>query len=285
VPQTKREIDAVLAASDMRPRHRFGQNFMVEPDLVRRIADAGEIAAGDRVIEVGPGTGTLTDELLERGAGVLAVEIDRDLAAAARERYGDRVEVVEGDALASKHALHPAVDAAARGGARLVANLPYNIASPLVVELLVAGCPLLAFTVQKEVADRLRAGPGDGKAYGPLSVIAQAMGRVEVLRDIPPSAFWPRPKIASSLVRVRRDVRVPRDASAFGRFVGEVFQQRRKAIRNPLAKLAGDRLASVLSAASLSGDERAGDVPVDGYLAMFGLVRAADDEPPRDATL
>ena len=269
MPQTKREIDAILQAAQTRPRHRFGQNFMVEPSLVRIIADAGELLPGERVIEVGPGTGTLTDELLERGAVVTAVEIDRDLAAAARERYGDRLVVVEGDALAGKHELHPAVHAAASAGAKLVANLPYNIASPLVIELLIAGSPLLAFTVQREVADRLSAGPTDGKSYGPLSVVVQSIATVEVMRNIPPSAFWPQPKITSSLVRLRRDIRLDGDLPGFGRFVGELFGQRRKALRNPLGKVVGDRLADVLSTAGLTGEERAGEVPPATYRSLY----------------
>ncbi len=273
MPQTKREIDAILNAADMRPRHRFGQNFMVEPSLVRIIADAGDIKTGEHVIEVGPGTGTLTDELLERGAHVLAVEIDRDLAAAARERYDGRVEIIEADAMAGKHALHPQLLEAAAHGAKLVANLPYNIASPLVIELLIAGSPLLAFTVQKEVADRLRATPADGKAYGPLSVVAQSLADVEVLRTIPPTAFFPRPKIDSALVRLCRNVRVEGDLAAFGRFVQTLFGQRRKSIRHPLKAGIGGGAEAALQAAGLNGSERAGDLDPPTVRALFAAAQ------------
>ena len=281
MPQTKQQIEAAVNAAGGRPRRRFGQNFMVEPDLVRRIADAGELSPGDFVVEVGPGTGTLTDELLDRGASVLAVEIDRDLAAGLRERYGDRLTVVEGDALAGKHALHPAVEQAASAGAKLVANLPYNIASPLVIEMLVAGSPLLAFTVQKEVADRLRGGPHAPGDYGPLSVVAQVLAEVEVLRTIPPTAFWPRPKIDSALVRLRRRAEVPvADVRGFSRFVAGVFGQRRKAIRNPLSKLvAAGRTADVLAAAGLDGGERPERVAVGQFLKMFAAARRGCQEP------
>src|SRR5689334_2745389 len=161
--QTKHQIQELLTQAGSQPRHRFGQNFMIDQNLVRIVADAGSIAPGDRVIEVGPGTGTLTEELLSRGAHVVAVEIDRDLAAALRERHANepRFELIEGDALSGKHQLNEALLAHindATGRTKLVANLPYNIASPLVIELLIAGVELLAFTVQKEVADRLRAG-------------------------------------------------------------------------------------------------------------------------------
>ena len=205
VAQTKHEIQAILAAASTRPRHRFGQNFMIDQNLVRIVADAGAIQPGDVVIEVGPGTGTLTEELLARGAEVVAVEIDRDLAGALRNRFGSqqRFTLIEGDALAGKHELNAELAqcvAAARGvkPVKLVANLPYNIASPLIIDLLIAGADLLAFTVQKEVADRLRA-PAGSDAYGPLSVVAQLLSKVEMLRTLPPQAFWPAPKIESAL--------------------------------------------------------------------------------------
>src|SRR5437667_1845582 len=145
--QSKHEIQAILATAGAQPRHRFGQNFMIDQNLVRIVADAGEIAPGDVVIEVGPGTGTLTEEILTRGAQVVAVEIDRELARSLRERFINeaRFQLIEGDALAGKHELNAeliaAIDAARERGSKtkLVANLPYNIASPLIVDLLLAG--------------------------------------------------------------------------------------------------------------------------------------------------
>src|SRR5438045_6035646 len=106
--QTKHEIQALLAGAGTEPRQRFGQNFMIDQNLVRLVADAGEIAPGDRVIEVGPGTGTLTEEILARGAEVTAVEIDRDLAALLREKFAGngKFRLIEGDALAGKHELN-----------------------------------------------------------------------------------------------------------------------------------------------------------------------------------
>src|SRR5215212_9703617 len=137
--QSKHEIQSLLAGAGTEPRHRFGQNFMIDQNLVRLVADAGQIAPGDLVVEVGPGTGTLTEELLARGAHVLAVEIDRDLAKLLRERFaGDgHFELIEGDALSSKHALNEelvehlttARSTVGSNSLKLVANLPYNIAS------------------------------------------------------------------------------------------------------------------------------------------------------------
>src|SRR2546423_2950100 len=130
--QTKHQIQELLTAAGTEPRHRFGQNFMIDQNLVRIVADAGEIGPQDTVIEVGPGTGTLTEELLARAGRVIAVEIDRDLARMLRERFADNEKfiLIEGDALAGKHELNPELAAQVRGS-KLVANLPYNIASPL----------------------------------------------------------------------------------------------------------------------------------------------------------
>jgi 16S rRNA (adenine1518-N6/adenine1519-N6)-dimethyltransferase len=275
--QTKHEIQAILAAAGTEPRHRFGQNFMIDQNLVRRVADAGEIKPGELVIEVGPGTGTLTDELLARGAAVLAVEIDRDLAEALRERFAGResFQLVEGDALAGKHALNPEIIAALAGStkqgttAKLVANLPYNIASPLVIDLLIAGVDLLAFVVQREVADRLRAGEGTAD-YGPLTVMARLLADVEVLRKLPPAAFWPPPKVDSSLVRMVRQDRIGgrERAAAFSRFVHEVFSARRKTLRKALEH-AGKDPRTVLAHLGLDGSIRAEQLSPDVFLAMF----------------
>lgn len=248
MPQTKGEIQAILSAAGTEPRHRFGQNFMIDQNLVRLVADAGEVAAGDFVVEVGPGTGTLTEELLSRGGDVLAVEIDRDLAAAMREQFGsnERFRLIEGDALSSKHDLNPALAEALRnasGRRKLIANLPYNIASPLAIDLLIAGVELLAFTVQKEVADRFRAVAGT-EEYGPLTVMAQSLAGVEVLRTLPPQAFWPAPKIESALVRLRRNDRIGNRAREFGVFVQKLFASRRKTLRKALV-VAGNRVELV----------------------------------------
>ena len=245
--QSKHEIQSLLAGAGTEPRHRFGQNFMIDQNLVRVVADAGEVGAGELVVEVGPGTGTLTEELLSRGADVLAVEIDRDLAKLLRERLGanEKFALVEGDALAGKHELNAELlerlrAARAQGKRRkLVANLPYNIASPLVIDMLIAGVDVLAFTVQKEVADRLKA-PAGGDDYGPLSVMAQMLSRVEVLRTLPPQAFWPAPKVDSALVRMTRDDQLGEHAAALGKFVQQLFSFRRKTLRKAIGNMGLD---------------------------------------------
>ncbi len=238
--QTKQQIQAHLAGAGAQPRHKFGQNFMIDQNLVRLIADAASITSEDTLIEVGPGTGTLTEELLSRGARVVAVEIDRDLAAHLRGLFEGNAEfvLIEGDALATKHSINAELlanldQAGDRSHVKLVANLPYNIASPLVIELLLAGVSTLVFTVQKEVADRLK-GRADSDDYGPLTVMAQMLGEVEVLRTLPPQAFWPAPKIESSLVRITLKNQLGESARAFGFFVQKLFSFRRKTLRKAL---------------------------------------------------
>ncbi len=276
--QTKSQIQQLLTAADTAPRHRFGQNFMIDGNLVRTVAAAGQIRAGDTVVEVGPGTGTLTDELLASPAGrVVAVEIDRDLAGVLRERFAgnDRFALIEGDALAGKHELNAELLAAiVPGRTRLVANLPYNIASPLVIELLRAGVETLAFTVQKEVADRLKCTGGEG--YGPLSVMAQLLAEVEVLRTLPPQAFWPAPSIDSALVRMVRRDRLGDRAAAVGRFVQGVFSARRKTLRKALgvAGVSPERVAATLAATGFDGGERPETFPPEQVLRLYEAVTA-----------
>jgi 16S rRNA (adenine1518-N6/adenine1519-N6)-dimethyltransferase len=219
---------------------------MIDQNLVRLIAAAGSCVPGDLVIEVGPGTGTLTEELLATGARVLAVEIDRDLAAELRRRFNAQLEsggfqLLEGDALDGKHDLNPTLldeirQALARNmTVKLVANLPYNVASPLVIDLMLQGVQRLAFTVQKEVGQRMKAAAGS-ELYGPLSVICQYLADVSIERTLPPGAFWPPPKIDSALILLTVNGPIPADAADFSKFVGSVFAYRRKTLKRALVE-------------------------------------------------
>jgi 16S rRNA (adenine1518-N6/adenine1519-N6)-dimethyltransferase len=282
--QSKHQIEVLLAQARSRPRHQFGQNFMIDQNLVRAVAEAGLLGQGDCAIEIGPGTGTLTEELLERAGQVLVVEIDRDLAALLRETCGSRshFSLIEGDALAGKHALNPdllkAIGTAKAAGKRvkLVANLPYNIASPLVIEMLIAGVDLLAFTVQKEVGLRIAAQPGTDD-YGPLSVMAQMLSRVEILRTLPPQAFWPPPKIDSALLRLTRHDRLGDQAGSFGKFVHALFSFRRKTLRRGLLQ-AGFDADAILQACGMDGQNRAEQFAPEMFLEMFNFLDAEKRE-------
>ena len=276
--QTKHRIEALLSVAGAKPRQQFGQNFMIDQNLVRTVVQAGRVTTEDCVIEVGPGTGNLTEELLDRAGQVVAVEIDRKLAALLRTTLGGRpnFKLIEGDALAGKHELSAALAASiaealqSERHVKLVANLPYNIASPLVIEMLLAGTEVLAFTVQKEVARRLGAGAGTAE-YGPLSVMAQLLSRVEVLRRMPPQAFWPPPKIDSALVRLTRDDRLGTRARSFGAFVHALFSFRRKTLRRALAQ-AGCDAEAVLAAAGVDGGKRAEEFAPEALVALFDAV-------------
>lgn len=245
--QTLTDIKTLLASHGLHPKKRFGQNFLHDGNHMRRIMDAADIHPDELILEVGPGTGALSERLLEAGAHVLAVEIDHDMQPILLQRlapFGDHFQLHIGDILASKHALNP--DVISRLNAhpqspnpnpqtptfKLIANLPYNVASPLLVNLAVdhPGMSTAIIMIQREVADRITAKPG-GKDYGPLSVILQAMCEVDIVGTLSPSCFWPAPKVASAVVRLVRRVNPLNDnPAALSALLQKMFQKRRKQI-------------------------------------------------------
>ncbi|HMN96076.1 MAG TPA: 16S rRNA (adenine(1518)-N(6)/adenine(1519)-N(6))-dimethyltransferase RsmA [Phycisphaerales bacterium] len=237
--QTLSTIRELLAARGLRPKHRYGQNFLHDQNQLRRLLNAAAIQPGELVLEVGPGTGTLTEALVELGATVIAAELDADMAAIVDERLGERITLLRGDCLDGKHALAPALRAALGGrGFALVANLPYGAATPLMMTLLTEHpeCRGQFVTIQREVADRLMAQP-DRKQYGPLTVTAQVMATIEPIGTIPPSCFWPAPEVVSAMVAIRpRNASAVDDPKAFASFVQRLFAMRRKQLRAILGK-------------------------------------------------
>lgn len=220
----------------LRPRRRFGQHFLVSQRALDRILDAADLSLADRVLEVGAGLGTLTVPLAERAGHVTAVEVDGTLIPILQEVVGERptIRIVHGDILQlDLRTLLP------NGGPwKVVSNLPYNIASPLIVRLLEVplGVTRLVLTVQREVADRLAAGPGT-KDYGALSVAVQYRAEVALVGRIPSTGFYPPPEVDSAIVRMdvrpRPAVAVP-DEREFFAVVRAAFGQRRKMLRNAL---------------------------------------------------
>jgi 16S rRNA (adenine1518-N6/adenine1519-N6)-dimethyltransferase len=232
--QTQSEIKELLAARGISPKHRFGQNFLVDHNLLRRLVDASGIGEGSLVLEIGPGTGTMSEEILARGAELIAIELDRDMAAILRERLSanPRFTLIEGDCLDGKRALN--ADALARIAGRtftLVANLPYQAASPVMaICASLPACRGQFVTIQREVGDRLRAQPGTGE-YGPLTILVQAFCEVEQLAVLAPGCFWPSPDVTSAMLalRPRAAPAIAREeADAFGAFVHTLFSKRRK---------------------------------------------------------
>ncbi|MEN9784945.1 MAG: hypothetical protein RLZZ299_209 [Pseudomonadota bacterium] len=221
-----------LRALEQRARKRFGQNFLVDPGACDRIVRAAGIRAGDRVLEIGPGLGALTDALLDAGAQVTCVELDRDLAAALRETH-PQVTLVEGDALRVD------LDDVCPGeGWKVAANLPYNVATPLVMQLLRAGrFERMALMFQREVAARICA-EVDDDAWGALSVQVQVRARAERAVELPPGAFHPPPKVHSTVVSFTRIATPDYGGVApevFDRVVRLGFSLRRKKLVNALA--------------------------------------------------
>jgi len=239
LPQSLRDIRELLQAYGIHPNRRLGQNFLHDAAHLQRIVETADPKPGDRVLEVGPGTGVLTERLLDRGASVVAVEVDAGLAALLRDRLGGhpRFQLIHADALAGKHALAPPLlDAVADAPFQLVANLPYAIASPLLINLLEQAPHMTAalVMVQKEVAQRLLAEPG-GKTFGPLTVLAQAHTTVRRIAALPPGCFWPAPEIDSAVVQLRRrDQPLVEPGERLGPALHALFSQRRKQLRRIL---------------------------------------------------
>ncbi|MGR3915057.1 MAG: 16S rRNA (adenine(1518)-N(6)/adenine(1519)-N(6))-dimethyltransferase RsmA [Gammaproteobacteria bacterium] len=221
-------------------RKRFGQHFLTDRRVLAQLMDAFAPARGQRVLEIGPGRGALTDALAGRVAHITAVEIDRELAAHLRRRYApQQVRVVRADIL--RFSLSEA-GAGADEQLRVIGNLPYNISTPLLFHLLAQAGMIrdMLFMLQREVALRLAAAPG-GKNYGRLSVMAARLADCELLFDVPAAAFAPPPKVASSVVRItpKKNPAQARAQPVFEAVVAAAFGQRRKTLRNALAALAG----------------------------------------------
>lgn len=237
-----REIREIAASLDIRPTKKLGQNFVIDPNTVQRIVRAAGIDASAHVLEVGPGLGSLTLALLETGARVTAVEIDPLLAERLpatvvehQPEHADHLVVVHVDALEYRPEPDTMPDA-------LVANLPYNVAVPVLLHLLevVPSLQTALVMVQKEVAERLAAKPGS-KVYGVPSVKANWYGPVDYAGDVSPKVFWPEPNVDSGLVRITKATPPVTSASREQVFavVDAAFAQRRKALRGALAGVAG----------------------------------------------
>lgn len=274
-----------LRAQGLRADKRFGQHFLFDPSILGRIAAAAGDLAAATVLEVGPGPGGLTEALLRAGARRL-VAIERDPRFVAhlgelRAWAGPRLEVIEADALD----VDPGT-LAVEGKLRIVANLPYNVATMLVFHwferLDRIECMVLMF--QKEVALRLAAAPGTAD-YGRLAVMAQRLCRVERLFDLPPAAFTPPPKVSSSVVRLlpRPDQPSPALRRSLATVTQAAFGQRRKMLRQSLRALGGDP-SPLLAAAGIEPTRRAEELTVEQFcrLAELHLARLGPAPPAAD---
>ncbi len=294
--QTTAYLKQLFAETGFRIDARRGQNFLVDLNLIDLLERTAAIEPADVVLEVGTGTGAVSERLAARAARVITCEIDPRLAQLARDRLVDQtnLELIEGDVLAGKHRFAPAVlEAVAAGLAAspagrflLVANLPYCVATPVISNLLALPRPfdVAVVTVQREMAERMTAAPGS-HAYNALSVWVGAQCRGEIVRILPPTVFWPRPKVDSAIVRL--DLEPERraaigDLHRFHTFVRDVFCHRRKLLRGVLLRLAGGKsseaakahVAAAYAQLGLGPDARAEEISPDRFVDLDRVFHA-----------
>jgi len=277
-PRTRAGVRAILAALGRGADKRLGQHFLVEPAVFRRLVEAAGVGPGERVVEVGPGLGGLTESLVEAGARVMAIEKDARLGAYLEDRFAGRsVTFSFTDALRYDWGAVPE-------GSVFVANLPYNVGTRILMDALASGrFDRLVAMLQREVADRFTARPGS-KDYGPLSLKAQYLAEVERLFDVAPGSFYPPPKVTSSILRLRPRGIAP-DPGYF-RFLDQAFAQRRKTLRKNLEAAGYERAAieNALKALGLDPRVRAEAVGPEAFRALYRLLNgsALPPEPPAE---
>lgn len=255
--QTQTHLRELFEARGLRPSSKLGQCFLIDLNLIDLILREAELTRADLVLEVGTGTGSMTIQLGERAGAVIGVEIDPGMFAIAAEysRVLANVKLLHADVLESKHRLNPEMlglvrDGLTRGGfarLKLIANLPYVVATPVIANLLVLDdLPLerMVVTIQWELAARLAAAPATPD-YGALSVLVQCLADVAIIRKLPPSAFWPKPMVDSAIVKImpsaaRRDS--VGDVVGFQQFLHHLYLHRRKNLRGGLLAFLGERI-------------------------------------------
>lgn len=220
------QVKAILESLGKRPSRRLGQNFLLDESVMRRQVNAAELTSSDTVLEIGPGIGNLTEEILRSGAKVVAIEQDNDFCRFLERRFGSRIQLVNADAV---KAFLPRFD-------KVVSNLPYQISSPIIFKLLREEFKLAVLMLQREFAERMVA-PAGSEEYGRLSVGVYYRADCEIMFRVSPSSFWPQPKVDSCVVKI-----VPKpppfevaDLEAFYRVTQAIFSHRRKRIYNSLA--------------------------------------------------
>ena len=254
---TKQQIRQLLASAGAFPNKRLGQHFLIDLNLMRLLVDSANVDKNDIVLEVGCGTGSLTEALAEKAGMTIAVEHDRTLAEIAKSQLAetDNVEIINTDILENKHTIgHNVTDAlvlarrSCSGRILLVANLPYNVACPVILNLITGPTIVEAMyvTVQKEIAVRMSAGPGSGD-YGTLSIFLGAAGDVKTIRTLKRTVFWPQPQVDSAMVAfVREEAKASRirNMELFAEIISLFMGHRRKTLL-ACTKLARGKLEKI----------------------------------------
>jgi 16S rRNA (adenine1518-N6/adenine1519-N6)-dimethyltransferase len=285
--QTLSYLRQLFEERHIRPKNKLGQNFLIDLNLLDLIARTAELTKQDLAIEIGCGTGSLTTRLAEQAGAVLAVEVDPAFYSLAQETVAGRenVALVHADVLRNKNELAPDVLTALdelrrRTGCdrfKLVANLPYAVATPVISNFLLRDLPFerMVVTVQLEIAERLTARPGT-KDYGALAVLVQSLAEVNLVRRLPPAVFFPRPQVASAIVLIRpspaKRERVG-DVVRFRHFLRDLYTHRRKNLRGALAGMPGSRRAKdevdrKLTELELDGTIRAEQLDLEQHLRL-----------------
>lgn len=289
--QGKREIQQLLASSGARPNRRLGQHFLIDLNLLRIIINTAEITDKDTVIEVGCGTGSLTEAMAEKAGKLIAVEYDPVLAGITEERLANfaNVKILNCDILNSKRTFNQAVlnalnstEKEAGGRFLLVANLPYHVASPVIVNLVTG--PILAdamyITVQKEVAERMVAQP-NSPAYGPMGILLAAAGHTHIERILNPTVFWPKPQVDSAFVKFARNsgkFEHIKDFTVLADVVNLFMGHRRKMIK-ACTKLAEEQFhpicpwPEIFSSCSIDPALRPEQLSVEQYISLANYCR------------
>ncbi len=289
--QTQSYLRNLFEQHHIRPRNKLGQNFLVDLNLIDLIVRTAELGPDDLALEVGSGTGSLTARLAAEAGAVVSVEIDPAFHSLVSEALAgrDNVRLLHADILKRKNELNPDVlhmleELRQQFGCqriKLVANLPYAVATPVIANLLLLDLPLerMVVTVQWEIAERLLAHPGI-KDYGALTVLVQSLAEVRLIRRLPPSVFWPRPQVASAIVLIRPDPARRTVMSArvgspirFRSFLRELYVHRRKNLRGALTGLPSGRLEKAevdqkLAELGLDGTTRAEALDIEQHVRL-----------------
>jgi 16S rRNA (adenine1518-N6/adenine1519-N6)-dimethyltransferase len=294
IVQTLSEIRAILESAQRRPVKAFGQNFLIDGNLMALLLDLAAVGPEVTVLEVGPGTGSLTEELLARARRVLAVEVDDYLCEILPARLAERgnFTLIHRDVLAGKHAIAPEVLSALAGDrpVHMVSNLPYSAAVPVILNALelswrslhadpaAVRFERLTFTVQRELAERLIAGPGSD-AYGAASVIVALLARPTAGRVLPPEAFWPRPQVHSQMLRLDFDpatAEALKSIDTLQALLQGTFSQRRKTLASSARSRAfpfpPERFAAALAQANISPSARPEELPPATFRELANLL-------------